>query len=788
MKKLNALYVLIVIAIALLTSFSTSISLFMLDRGEIDNKIINISGKQRLLNQKIVKCLLIINYSDNVEEINLRYNELKQTIQDWEIIEKQLFKLVCTHDSLATYNTYKIDSLLNEVGVIKKRTFKKIKDLIVLYDKLPKQKNVFKDILNPLLFDEIKIADLTNKIIELFEEEAKRHIEDIKTVILTLFIILLIVLLLQALLIYRPASKKVDITIKQLDSAKHQLLELNQNLETTIKQRTEELQNLNVELECDIESRMETEKLLQKSENRYRKLLENATDAIVIGDINGYIIEINSKMEELTGFSNEELIGKHFSIFIPAEEMQVAKNSVEHLKLHGFFKVIDGKIKQKNGNIVPVDLSGNVIEVDNQQIVQTIIHNISEQKILKDNLVQISESQAAINSVLLLTLQTQKLDEILEKILNILLSLKWLSLESKGCIFLVENNPQELVLKVSKNLSNSLLSICAIVPFGRCLCGRAALRHEIVFSDCLDHTHENTYDGILSHGHYCIPILDNETLLGVINVYVKANHIKKDEDVSFLKAYASLVAKIIIHFKTESEIEKLNLNLIERNKELEQFAYITSHDLQEPLRSITSFVDKIKSECTGKMDSNFNVYFNFIIQSTTRMSNLIYSVLEYSRLGKNRQLNKVNCNDLLSDIMTDISAIINESKANVEYKDLPIINALPVEMKQLFQNLILNALKFKKKDITPEIKITAEKSDNFWLFAIQDNGIGINEKHQDKIFKIFQRLHDRSEYEGLGIGLAFCKKIVEFHNGKIWVESEIAQGSTFYFTIPNLEI
>ena len=775
-------------AIALLTAFSTSISIFMLDRGEIDNKIINISGKQRLLNQKIVKCLLIINYSDNVNEINLRYNELNQTIQDWEIIEKQLFQLVCTHDSLATYNTHKIDSLLNELSIIKKRNFKKIKDLIVLQNESPKRENVFKDILNPLLFDEIKIADLTNKITELFEEEAKRHIKDIKTVILTLFIILLIVLLLQALLIYRPASKKVDKTIKQLDFAKHKLLELNQNLEKNVQERTIELQNLTAELECDIESRVETEKLLQKSEYRYRKLLENASDAIVIGDLAGNIIEVNSKMEKLTGYSKEELINHHFTIFIPSEEMQVAKKSVEELNKYGFFKIIDGNIKRKDGTTIPVDLSGNVIEIDNHKIVQTIIRNITEQKILKDKLVHISESQAAINSVLLLTLEKQTLNEILEKILDILLSLKWLSLEAKGCIFLVEDNPQELVLKVSKNLNNSLLCICAKVPFGRCLCGRAALSREIVFADCLDHTHENTYDGILSHGHYCIPILNNESLLGVINVYVKDKHIKKDEDITFLKAYASLVAKIIIHYNTANKIETLNMNLIERNKELEQFAYITSHDLQEPLRSITSFVDKIKSEYVVKMDENFNVYFNFITQSTNRMSKLIQSVLEYSRLGKNRQLNKVNCNELLCDIMSDISAIITESKATIEFKDLPIIYALPIEMKQLIQNLIVNAIKFKKKDIAPVIKITVEKNGNLWLFAIKDNGIGINEKYQEKIFKIFQRLHDRSEYEGLGIGLAFCKKIVEFHNGKIWVESEIDKGSTFYFTIDTAEI
>ena len=559
-------------------------------------------------------------------------------------------------------------------------------------------------------------------------------------------------------------------------------------LEEIVLERTIEIQNINAELECDIERRMETEKSLQTTKEKYRKLLENASDAIIIRDLNGTIIEINSHTAKLTGYTKDEIINQHFKIFVPVENFDIVKTIHQQLISQGFFKIIEGNLLRKDGIKIPVSINGSLIEIDNQKVVLTIIRDISEQKILNDKLVHISESQAAINSVLLLTLEKQTLNEILEKILDILLSLKWLSLESKGCIFLVEDNPQELVLKVSKNLNNSLLCTCAIVPFGRCLCGRAALRREIVFTDCLDHTHENTYQGIKSHGHYCIPILDNELLLGVINVYVKEKHIRKEEDVTFLKAYASLVAKIIIHYKTISEIETLNCNLIERNKELEQFAYITSHDLQEPLRSITSFVDKIKADYTDKIDEKFNVYFNFITQSTNRMSKLIQSVLEYSRLGKNRQLNKVNCNELLCDIMSDISAIINDNKATIEFKDLPVIYALPIEMKQLIQNLIVNALKFKKKNIAPIIKISAEKKEKYWLFAVQDNGIGIDEKHQEKIFKIFQRLHDRSEYEGLGIGLAFCKKIVEFHNGKIWVESEIDKGSTFYFTIDTAEI
>jgi signal transduction histidine kinase len=236
-------------------------------------------------------------------------------------------------------------------------------------------------------------------------------------------------------------------------------------------------------------------------------------------------------------------------------------------------------------------------------------------------------------------------------------------------------------------------------------------------------------------------------------------------------------------FERTAELEKSMAILENKNYELEQFAYIASHDLQEPLRTVSSFVDLLEQEHGGKLKGNASKYLYFILESTERMRNLISGLLEYSRIGREKIVEQVDCNEILTLVLDDLQTIIIEKKAIIESEKLPVLNAHPSELKQLFQNLISNALKFSREDTPPVINIFALKQENGWEFKIKDNGIGIEEKFFEKIFIIFQRLHNVHEYEGTGIGLAHCRKIVEMHDGKIWVESESNEGSTFYFTI-----
>ena len=228
-----------------------------------------------------------------------------------------------------------------------------------------------------------------------------------------------------------------------------------------------------------------------------------------------------------------------------------------------------------------------------------------------------------------------------------------------------------------------------------------------------------------------------------------------------------------------------NNNLTMKNKELEQFAYVASHDLQEPLRTTTGFVALLQQQYKGKLDDKADKYLAFISEASIRMRTLIKDLLDFSRIGTKNEFEKVNCNDIVGSVKQDITAALSETGAAIRSDTLPVIYGHGTEIQILFQNLILNAIKFRKKDTIPQVLISVTKANHYWQFAVKDNGIGIEKQYCERIFDIFQRLHNRSEYEGSGIGLSHCKKIVELHYGKIWVESLPGEGSTFYFTIPD---
>ncbi len=234
--------------------------------------------------------------------------------------------------------------------------------------------------------------------------------------------------------------------------------------------------------------------------------------------------------------------------------------------------------------------------------------------------------------------------------------------------------------------------------------------------------------------------------------------------------------------------ERKHLKELEnKNKELEQFAYIASHDLQEPLNTITSFINLFEAENKIKLNEEGKAYIGYIRKSADRMTELITDILEYSRIGGKSQLEIVDCNKIVKDVIDDMKASIIETNSEIEVDPLPTFKVYPVELRLLFQNLISNAIKFRKKDQQALIKIRYKKENTNHHFIIEDNGIGLDEKYKDKIFVIFQRLHSSRDYEGTGIGLAHCKKIVEFHNGKIWVESTPKIGSKFHFILPDNE-
>lgn len=250
-------------------------------------------------------------------------------------------------------------------------------------------------------------------------------------------------------------------------------------------------------------------------------------------------------------------------------------------------------------------------------------------------------------------------------------------------------------------------------------------------------------------------------IIGVLGTYTDITHRKKNEDI----------------------IKKHSRDLEIKNKELEQFAHITSHDLQEPLRSLSSFVELLSTEYHSQLDETGKTYLNYINDSASRMRNLITCLLEYSLLSREIENETVDCNTLVQEIMQDLSYMVNNTQTKIHIDPLPVIFSKPTQLRIVFQNIIQNAMKFKKRNTAPEISISVINTGEYWKFKISDNGIGFNQSYSEKIFSLFQRLHNKNDYEGSGIGLAYCKKIIDLLGGEIWVESKETIGSTFYFTL-----
>lgn len=239
--------------------------------------------------------------------------------------------------------------------------------------------------------------------------------------------------------------------------------------------------------------------------------------------------------------------------------------------------------------------------------------------------------------------------------------------------------------------------------------------------------------------------------------------------------------------ESEEEIQKILNDLRRSNQELEQFAYIASHDLQEPLRMISSYTQLLANRYKGKLDSDADDFINFTVDGANRLQALIQSLLAYSRVDRKlKPFETINCNTVLKQVLANLKTVIDENQADVVSDKLPLILGDELQLIQLFQNLIGNAIKFCGNK-TPQIKISVKDNLNDWEFSVHDNGIGIESQYYERIFVIFQRLHPREDYQGVGMGLAIAKKIVEKHGGKIWVNSEIGKGSTFYFKIPKIK-
>jgi PAS domain S-box-containing protein len=475
------------------------------------------------------------------------------------------------------------------------------------------------------------------------------------------------------------------------------------------------------------------------SELTFQLIVESSPNAIILVNQVGKIAYINMQTEKLFGYLRTELIGQKVEQLIP-ERFKKNHPGFRDLFFNSPAVRSMGAGRElfalrKDGNEFPIEIGLNpVITVEGTLVLASII-DITERKNAEERFKLVVES--APNAMVLVN--------------------------SIGFITLVNNQTEKLFGFSRNELIGAKLE--KLIP------SRFSAQHP----EQRDMFFRNPQTRAMGTGRDLFALKKDGT---EVQVEIGLNPIETPEGIMVLASIIDITER-----KLQEVTQKKQVELETRNKELEQFAYIASHDLQEPLRTVSNYVQLFEEEYLSVLDTNAKKYLLSINKATKRMGILIKALLEFSRLGKGRELVKINLKTPIDEVISDLQTIIKISGATIHVSEMPELAIYEIEVRQLFQNLIENAIKFRKKDTAPVIEISARQLADKWEFFVSDNGIGIDPIHFERIFYIFQRLHTSDKYEGNGIGLANCKKIVELHKGEIKVKSSPGNGAVFSFTL-----
>ena len=487
---------------------------------------------------------------------------------------------------------------------------------------------------------------------------------------------------------------------------------------------------------------------LEESEQRFRALAESANDGIVSADDEGRIIEWNRAARAMFGYEASEVTGRSLTLLMPERYRAAHLAGLERFQATGEARVLGRPVElhglRKDGSEFPIELSLSTWRTDGKPFFSGIIRDITERKRVEDELKRMS------NRLLLAT--------------------------RAAAIGVWDFDPVDNHLVWDEQM----FRIFAVKPeeFSGTYEGWAATVHP----DDLARETEKVMRALRGEEEF-----DSEFRV-----------IWPDQSVRHIKANASVQrdeSGKAVHMvgtnwditnqkHAEEELKRTVAELALSNADLDQFASVASHDLQEPLRAVAGCTELLARGYRDKLDARAGELIQHTVEGAKRMQTLIHDLLAYSRVGtRGKGIAQTDSNAALDRALANLATAIRETGAVITRDPLPVLKADPTQLPQLFQNLIANGLKFSagKK---PEIHIGAQQMDGGWVFSVRDRGIGIEPQYRDRIFVIFQRLHTRTEYPGTGIGLAICKRIIERHGGRIWVESEPGQGSTFHFTIP----
>ncbi|HTU24253.1 MAG TPA: PAS domain S-box protein [Pirellulales bacterium] len=524
-------------------------------------------------------------------------------------------------------------------------------------------------------------------------------------------------------------------------------------LETRVVDRTRALARTNAELAQEIVIRRAAEEALHAGQRRIRATLEAAHEAFIGIDQEGTVTDWNHQAEFTFGWSREEAVGRKLAdLIIPERFREGHRQGVRQFLETGYGPVLNQRLElsalHHDGREFPVEVTVSAVRAGGDYFFCAFLHDITQRK-EAERLLRESEERFRL---------------------------------------LVEGVKDHAILRLDpKGLVQSWN------PGAERIHGYAA---EEIIGQHFDRFYlpEDVDAGkpagdlaiAVSEGRWADEGLrlrkNGERYWASVVITALAN------EQGELRGFAMITRDVTQRRVAEDAVRRTAAELARSNAELEQFAYVASHDLQEPLRAIAGYCQLLERRYVGRLDSDADEFIAFAVDGATRMQRLIEDLLSYSRVGtRGKSFEPTNCNEVFEQALVNLKTAIAESGAEITRTDLPTVPADRSQLEQLFQNLLSNAIKFRH-DQVPRIRVAAQAEGEHWVFSFADNGIGIEPRYADRIFAIFQRLHTRREYPGTGIGLAICKKIVERHGGRIWMRSTPGEGTTFFFTLPMKEV
>ncbi|MGB9978405.1 PAS domain S-box protein [Methanobacterium sp.] len=538
----------------------------------------------------------------------------------------------------------------------------------------------------------------------------------------------------------------------------------------------------------DITELKKAEKELKENEQKYRTLFNSSPDFTILVGVDGILLDVNYAAQEIVGLSRENLVGKNFTELdlLLDEEMSLHIEKVSQVLEGKNVKPFESRFIDKNSKIHYVETYLKALKKDGKIFAFNVIsHDITERKRAEKEIDENLKKLDMLNRVIVAANSSDDLQSLLKDILNLVL--EFMNFEV-GAIYLIDENEGlaklEYFTEDSDDSSNDINNLkIKEYPFSQVYIDGISLFVNNFEEISTRNLKPRNFESLA-----IVPIYSKGRIIGSFNILSikKHNFTQKEKEIinSIGREIGSTISKLI----TEEKMKKLITELKRSNDELQQFAYITSHDLQEPLRTIASFTQLLERRYKNKLDGDADEFIDYIVEASIRMKQMILDLLEYSRLTRvEKKCEPLKIEDMLLNIFDNLNLLIIENKAQITYGNLPVVFADESQLFRVFQNLIENAIKFKREDENPKIHISSyfDEENNEHVFSISDNGIGIEEQYFGRIFTLFQRLHTKEEYDGTGIGLSISKRIIESHGGKMWVESEYGAGSTFYFTLMN---